>query len=477
MSFCGLSSFRANTAEILATIRADDYTFVQARAWASYPYFSYLCWSVFMVRRFCWLICGALVLVNSAWAVGPEWPQWRGPNRDGISSDTGLLKQWPANGPEVVWTTKGLGDGYSSIAIASGKIFTMGERGGNGYIICLDSQNGNELWATKIGGSADGGGYKGPRCVPAVDGDLVYGIGIDGSVACVAVVNGQLKWRKNFGEDFGGKMMSGWGFSESPLIDGDALLCTPGGKEAGIVALNKKTGAVIGKSVINIEGGAGKEGAGYSSIVISNAGGVKQYVTLMGKGVVGIRAKDGKQLWSYNRIANKTACIPTVIPHDDYIICSSGYADGGSALLKISKAGKDEVKMEEVWYHDAKTLQNHHGGMTLLGDYVYLGHGHNNGFPACFEWKTGKVLYNKERGPGSGSAAVGYADGLFYFRYQDGTMALLDMKPEGFKVLSTFKIPDVKKPSWPYPIIVGGKLYIREQDALYCYNVSASGGK
>ncbi len=408
-----------------------------------------------------------------------DWTQWRGPNRDAVSTDKGLLKKWDDNGPPLAWKATGIGERYSSVSLAGGKVFTMGDRKNEEYVICLSGVDGKEVWATKIGGGTGGGGYAGPRCVPAIDGDLLYALSGNGDLVCLETAGGKERWSKNFGKDFGGKMMSGWGFSESPLVDGDWLVCSPGGKDAGIVALNKKNGEVVWKSAMHIEGrkdGKGsKEGAGYSSIVISNGGGVKQYVQLMGPGVVSVRAKDGQQQWSYNKVANTTANIPTVIVKDEYVFTSTGYGDGGSALLKLtgpsSSTGNETVKADEVYYLGAKDLQNHHGGMIMLGDYIYGGHQHGQGFPFCLEWKTGKVKYNKDRGPGKGSAAVGYADGLFYFRYEDGTMSLLDLKTDGFKVISKFQIPDVSKPSWPHPVIVGGKLYLREQGTLYCYNV------
>ncbi|HZZ70878.1 MAG TPA: PQQ-binding-like beta-propeller repeat protein [Pirellulales bacterium] len=426
-----------------------------------------------MSRR-CTLVslCAWALLSAYAYASGPdEWIQWRGPNRDGISTDTGLMKSWSEEGPPLKWKATGLGDGFSGVSVSHGKIFTMGDRDKSEYVICLNEADGKEVWSTKIGGPTDGGGYHGPRCVPAIDGDRIYALGGNGELACLATADGKEIWTKDFKKDFKGKMMSGWGFSESPLVDGDWLVCTPGGKEDGMVALDKKTGAVVWTSKIEIPGNKGQDGAGYASIVISHGAGVKQYVQLMGRGVVGVRAKDGKQLWSYNKIANGTANIPTVLVKDNYVFTSTGYGDGGSALLKLSPGENGGVEMHEEYYLGAKDLQNHHGGMVMLGDYIYGGHGHSNGFPFCLEWKTGKVLYNHDRGPGRESAAVAYADGLFYFRYQDGTMALMELDPKGFKVISKFKIPDVQKPSWPHPVIIGGHMYLREQDALYCYDV------
>jgi outer membrane protein assembly factor BamB len=295
---------------------------------------------------------------------------------------------------------------------------------------------------------------------------MVYAITPAGDLVCLDAKNGKPVWTKNFATDFKGKMMSGWGYCESPLIDGQNLICSPGADAAAVVALNKKTGKPVWSCAVPNCGGAA-----YSSVVISQGGGVKQYVQLLGRGIVGAAAKDGKLLWSYNRVANGTANIPTPLVQDDYIFCSTGY-NTGAALLKLEKKGSS-INAREVYFLPASTLQNHHGGMVLIDDHVYCGHGHNNGFPVCVELKTGKVAWNKGRGPGSGSAAVVAADGHLYFRYENGVMALIEATPDGYNEKGTFKIPDCRDPSWPHPVVVDGKLYLREQDALLCYSLKA----
>ena len=421
-----------------------------------------------------------------------EWPQWRGPRRDAISTDTGLLQAWPEEGPKLAWKASGLGGGFSSVSVTGGRIYTMGDilppppadaapadpkakkKGGaptgKQYVVALDAADGHELWRTQIGPSFEQTGYFGPRCTPTVDGDRVYALGTDGDFLCLEAATGKIVFKKNFKTDFGGKMMSGWSWSESPTIDGDKLIVTPGGDDAGIVALDKKTGSEIWRSKVSFEGTNGKDGAAYSSIMVSMGAGRKQYVTIMGRGCVGVDAETGKFLWSYNKIANPTANIPTPIVRDDYVFCTTGYQAGGAALLKLVKDG-DAVKAEEVWYKPAKELQNHHGGVILTGDHLYFGNGHNKGFPICVEFLTGKTVWDGGRGPGSGSAAVTAADGQLYFRYQDATMALIELSPAGYKLNGTFKIPDSENPSWQHPVVVGGKLYLREQDNLFVYDV------
>lgn len=264
--------------------------------------------------------------------------------------------------------------------------------------------------------------------------------------------------------------MSGWGYSESPLVDGDRLIVTPGAQDAVIVALDRHTGATIWNSAMPDDiGKRGKDGAGYSSIVISQAAGVKQYVQLTGRGVISIDAGDGTQLWSYNRIANGTANIPTPLVKGDFVFCSTGYGTG-AALLEVKREG-DRLVVEEKYFLDAKKMQNHHGGMIAYGDHIYCGHGHNNGFPLCIDFATGEEVWSGGRGPGGGSAAILLADGHLYFRYEDGTMALIEASPERYNLKGSFKLATRNGKSWPHPVIVDGLLYARDQDALLCYDV------
>ncbi len=401
-------------------------------------------------------------------AASTDWPEWRGPQRDGISTASGLLHSWPAAGPKLVWKASGLGSGFSSLSVVGDRIFTMGDRDGGEFVIALRRASGKKLWSTRVGDEWEPGGYAGPRCTPTVDGDLLYAIGPHGDLVCLSTSDGKVVWRRRLRDEFGGRVPN-WGYSESPLVDGDRLVCTPGGADAGMVALDKKTGKEIWRSVFPPLGENGKDEPGYSSIVISDGAGVRQYVQLYGRGLVGVDAKDGKFLWGYNRVANRTASVPTPLVEGDYVFCSSGYG-AGAALLKLSRAGSG-VEANEEYFLTGKEFQNHHGGMIKLGDYIYAGHGHNAGAPTCLEWKTGKTVWRKNRGPGTGSAAVAYADGDLYFRFQNGVMALIGATPSGYEEKGTFEIPDVEQPSWSHPVIVGGKLYLREQDAMYCYDV------
>lgn len=411
-------------------------------------------------------ITALLFIISSpAPASATDWPGWRGPNRDGISTETGLLKSWPEGGPKLLWEVDGCGGGYASVAIAGGKIFTLGKTKDGEALFAFSAVDGKPLWNKVFGTGGHSNGS------PQVDGDLVYAIGLAGDLVCAKSATGEIVWQKNFGKDFGGVMMSGWGFSESPLIDGDRLICTPGGSGAMIVALDKKTGAEIWRSPAPADPGArGKDGAGYSSVVISNGAGVKQYVQITGRGAVGVRADDGKLLWHYNKVANGTANIPTPLIDGDLVFCSTGYGTG-SALLKLTRDGEG-VKAEEQYFLDGKVLQNHHGGMILKDGHVYMGHAHNNGFPVCVELKSGKIIWGgDQRGAGAGSAAVLLAGGDLIFRYEDGVVALIEATTSGYRLKSQFKPAFQKGKSWAHPVVSDGRLYLREQEKLMCYAV------
>jgi outer membrane protein assembly factor BamB len=400
-----------------------------------------------------------------------DWPQWRGPNRDAISKDTGLLKEWRPGGPRLVMQASGLGTGFSSVSLANGRIFTMGDVDGAQHVIALDQATGKLLWKTRIGGihQAD---YAGPRGTPTTDGDVLYAIGTDGDLVCLETATGKERWRRHLERDFGGRMMSGWRWSESPLVDRERVLVTPGARDAAIVALDKKTGTEIWRAAVPDLGSQGRDGAAYSSIVISEGAGVKQYVQLLGKGVVGVRASDGKFLWGNNSVANGTANISTPVIKGDYVFASTGYQTG-SVLLKLSRQGEG-VAATEVYFLDNKTFQNHHGGFVLVGDHIYGGHGHRAGFPIAVEFATGKVAWGGDiRSDGKGSAAVAYADGHVYMRYEDGTVVLVEATPTGYKPKGSFTIPNVTRPSWPHPVVAGGRLYLREQDNLYVYELKS----
>jgi outer membrane protein assembly factor BamB len=386
------------------------------------------------------------------------------------------LKQWPEGGPKLLWEIIGLGKGYSSVAIVEGRLYTMGDislEGHSGNVQCViayDLGTKKRLWATTIGEKHSDG----PRCTPTVDDGFVYAIGTSGNVAGIDVGTGKLVWKKHLQNDLGGGGNPGWRFSESPLVDGKKLLCTPGGRKAVMAALNKKTGDLIWTCSMPDIGDRGKDEAGYSSIITTKSGGVRQYVQLTNKGLVGVAAEDGRFLWGYNRVANGTANISTPVASGDSIFCSTAYGTG-SALLKLTSSG-DGVEVKEVYFLDSGTFQNHHGGFIRHGDYIYGGHGHGQGAPTCIEMKTGKIVWQAQQ-PGGGSAAVLYADGHLYYRFQDNTIALIEANPEKYVLKSAFKLPrrdGMSGPGWAHPVIVDGKLYLRHADVLFVYDIKAN---
>ncbi len=418
------------------------------------------------------------LLIVTAFAAGAgaaDWPGWRGPGRDARSPETGLLGEWRAGGPPLAWKATGIGGGLSSVAVVGDRIYTMGDKDGAQHVIALNRADGKALWSTKIG-PAWSDEYGGPRGTPTVDGDRVYALGTEGDLACLDAASGNVRWKKNLEKDFGGRVMTVWKWAESPLIDGDRLVFTPGGPWAAMAAVDKLTGKTIWQTEeIPFLGEKGRDGAGYSSIVVSNGGGVKQYVQLLGRGLVGIRASDGKFLWGYNRVANSVANISTPVVEGDFVFASTGYQTG-AVLLKLEKSGEG-VKATEAYFLDSTRFQNHHGGLVLVNGHVYAGHGHNKGFPICVQFATGKVAWGGDiRNAGAGSAAVMYGDGRLYYRYQNGAVLLVEATPDGYREKGSFTIPEVKDPSWPHLAIAGGRLYVREQDTLYAYDIRRPGG-
>ncbi len=410
-----------------------------------------------------------------AWAASPlaaasDWPQFRGPSRDGICTETGLMHEWPEGGPKLLWQLKGLGRGYSTVSIVGKTLYTMGDRrqAGRGEAQCVlafDLATRKELWATPVGPPHSDGG---PRSTPTVDGELLYVIGTEGDLVCLETATGKPRWQRSFPKDFGGKMMSDWKFSESPLVDGEKLVCTPGSEDATLVALDKRTGQTIWKSAVPPLGKRGKDGAGYASMIAAELAGVRQYVQIIGRGAVGVDAQTGRFLWGYNRIANNVANIPTPVVQGNFVFVTTNYQTG-SALLEITRDG-DAVKAKEVYFLTHRVFENHHGGIVLVDGHVYGGSGQNNGIPVCLDFQTGKIAW-KDKAPGKKSAAVLYADGQLYFRYEDGLMALVDATPEQFRLKGTFKPAVINGPAWPYPVIHDGKLYLRANDVLMCYDV------
>ncbi|MCA9217558.1 MAG: PQQ-like beta-propeller repeat protein [Planctomycetales bacterium] len=424
-----------------------------------------------MIRNL--IILFALTVPASAFAAerSSDWHQFRGPDRTGLSSSTNLLTEWPEGGPELVWKAAGAGRGYSSVVFSNGRLVTMGDAPSTAedkdeYLHCFDNETGKQIWQVRLGKPwAEGpDDWQSSRSTPTIDGSRVYALTAHGDLVCCEMSNGAEVWRKNLKDDFGGKKGDGWGYSESVLIDGDRLICTPGGTENTMVGLNKSNGEPIWSCVREDD-----RGAGHASIVISNIGETKVYVTTTASGALGVRATDGELMWSYE-IDQTTAVIPTPIVRGDLVFFTAGYGRGG-ALLKQIPAADGKVSMEEV-YPLNQDLQNKHGGVVLVGDYLY-GDTDSRGMPYCAELMTGDNRW-KERGSGKGSASVTYADGHLYIWYSSSaTMVLAEATPERYEEISSFTIEDEsQRPAWAHPVVFEGKLYLRKDDTIYCYNVS-----
>lgn len=410
------------------------------------------------------LALAALSFLGAAPQESLDWSQWRGPKKNGHSPDTGLLKEWPPEGPKLLWKTSGLGSGYSSVSILNDRIYTMGDISGRCNLIALNLADGKLVWQTPFAkphtqGKNDEWG--GPRASPSVDGKLVITLAPDGELACFTAADGKEKWRKHLVGDFGGKV-GGWKYSESPLIDGDLVLCAPGGKNGTVLALKKESGDVVWRSKDYTDA------AEYATLVPTEIGGVKQYISYTQQSVAGIAAADGKLLWRADR-PGRTAVIPTPIYKDGFVFVASGYGVGCN-LFKVTAEG-NSFKVAEVY--SGKQVQNHHGGVILVGDHLY--ELDDAGQLKCVEFATGKIVW-QDRSVGKGSLT--YADGRLYLRSETrpgtGEVALAEATPSGYKQTGRFKQPELSgKPTWPHPVVIGGRLYLRDQDNLFCYDVKA----
>lgn len=420
--------------------------------------------------------CGLSVLLVGLWAgvipvSGKDWPQFRGPNLDGKSDETGILKSWEQKAPSLLWMGEGMGSGYGGVAVVGDRIYTTGNLKDGQGVVAIDAKNGKVLWTTVLTVGEPKHGFPGSRCTPTVVGDRLWVTTSNGTIACLTL-EGKLVWQKDFEKEWGGKMMSVWGYAESVLVDGNLAVCTPGGPDAMMVALDKNSGKEVWKCTVPKFGNPdhkAKDGAAYSSMVISMAAGVKQYVQIIGRGLIGVRASDGAFLWGYDHSTNDTANISSPVISGEYVFSSSAYG-AGAGLVKLEKDG-DGVKATEVYFLKPDVLQNHHGGMVLVDGFLYCGHKQNGGDLMCIDLKTGDLRWGPIKGLGKKSVAVTYADGHLIFRYQDGLLVLVEATPKEFKMKGSFMPEFQEKESWAHPVVSGGRLYLREQDKLMCYQL------
>jgi outer membrane protein assembly factor BamB len=404
-------------------------------------------------------IIGVLVvaLLGADPAVAGDWPQFHGPKRNNISTETGLLKRWPEAGPKLLWTAHGLGHGFSSLSISGGRIFTAGNIGDQAVVTALD-MDGKAHWQTKCGGAwIRRGLYPGTRGTPTLDGNRLYYETPLGDLACLDANSGRKLWGLNILRRFGGKNIR-WALSESLLIDGDRLICSPGGTEGGVVALDKHMGKVVWACRTG-------DRAGYASPVLGEHKGLRMILTLTLKAMVGINADTGELLWRVKHLSYADENVLKPIYHDGHVFVSTVAA--GSRKWKITVQGT-KASVEQVWH--SKQMDNHHGGVVLLGGHLYGSScAFNRSKWICLDWRSGKTLY-VDAGVGKGSLTV--ADGLLYILGERGRMGLVAPSPQAHVVVSRFELPKGGKGLWwAHPVVCGGRLYVRHGDFLYAYDV------
>ncbi len=429
------------------------------------------------MNRYTW--CLALVLPSAAAvAADPkesfDWPQWQGSDRTAVSKEKGLLKEWPKDGPPLAWKVSGIGEGMGGVAVSKGRIYTTGDSGGDAWLFALNEADGKQVWKAKVGRAGKYGNVyrpSGPRATPTVDSDRIFILSQHGDLVCFTT-DGKEVWRTDYVKDLAG-IVPVWGFSESPLVDGDKLICTPGTEDGTLMALDKKTGKQMWKCKVpegptGDRGFLGKSGAAYSSVIAVDFEGIKHYVQLTATTMVGVSA-DGTLLWRYDRASNthRINC-STPVYHDGMVFASSSYDAGGGAV-KLSKGDKGEVTAKEAYF--SNKLKNHHGGFVVVDGYLYGSF--DPGILTCLEFKTGKVMWDDRR-PGKGS--IIYADGRLYCRNEgrEGTVYLVEANPKEYVERGRFNPPErTKEQAWAHPVIANGKMYIRDQDVLLCHDVKA----
>jgi outer membrane protein assembly factor BamB len=439
-----------------------------------------------------YVLSAPILALTIAWASpAADWPQWQGPDRTNVSKETGLLKSWPENGPKLLWTFTKAGVGYSAPAIVGNRFYTMGARGESEFLIVLDARTGKELWAKPIGPTftfKNNQWGDGPRSTPTIDGDKIYALGAQGELACLDADSGKILWHHNLYKDYDGWVMDkyaeepkvGWGYCEGPLVDGDQVVVTPGGDNGLLVAFNKQTGEEIWRS----KDAKGK--APYSSIIVAEIGGVRQYIQAMDKGLVGVAAKDGRLLWHYQKEFTDMA-INTPIFHNHQVFVTAGW-NQGCYLIRPPHPGSSPPggeggvrgrpsgdKASEVVKVYEKKYSNEEGGVVLVGEHLY-GHFDSKGW-ACLKFSDGEEAWLEKAKLGKGSLTC--ADGFLYcLSDSDGVVALVAADPvQKWQETGRFTLPqksEKRKPAariWTHPVVSNGRLYLRDQELIFCYDV------
>lgn len=407
---------------------------------------------------------GGLALVLAAAALATldgqvatvDWPQWRGPDRTGISTETGLLREWPASGPTRVWSASDLGEGFGSVAAQGDRVFVQGARNRQSLVTALNRQDGSHIWTKALGPSGTNDRGSGPRSTPTVDGDRLYVLTETGDLVCLRAADATVVWQRNILRDFGSRNLN-WLVSESPLVDGSLLVVSPGGRNAGMVALDKMSGKTVWASKEL------SDEPGYASAIVADIEGVRTIMTFTAEAGIGVRASDGRLMWRYRQVANRTANVATPVYADGKVFYTSSYGTG-AAMLGLRAAG-GAITAQEIYF--TRNMKNHHGGVVLVGDHLY---GFDDSILNCLEFATGERVW-RDRSVGKG--AVTFADGHLYILSENNVVGLVEATPDGYREKGRFSIPDQGWPSWAHPVVSGGRLYIRNQGVLASYDIRA----
>jgi outer membrane protein assembly factor BamB len=377
-----------------------------------------------------------------------DWPQWRGVNRDGKSTERGLLKDWPQGGPKLAWRVTGAGEGYSSFAVVGGKLYTLGARGSTEYVMAFDEGTGKKLWEVANGRRFSNDRGDGPRATPTIDGAQLYAFGASGDLSALEAATGKVLWKLNVLQQFRGNNIT-WGLSESPLVLRDRIVVNAGGPGASIVAVNKKDGSVLWRS----QG----DQAGYSSGILQEVGGIPQGIIFTGQRAVGIDTRDGRLLWSYDKVSNNTANIATPVARGNRVFLSSDYGTG-AALLELTPNG-NAISAKEIYF--TREMRNHHASSVLVGDHLY---GFSSAILTAMKFDTGEVAW-RDRSVGKGS--VIFADDRLYLFSENGVAGLAEANPAGYREHGRFQLQTGSLPTWSHPVVANGKLFLRDQDTIY----------
>lgn len=414
-----------------------------------------------------------------------DWPQWHGVNRDAKSAETGLLQEWPQAGPTLAWTTVGVGAGYGAPSIANGFIFGLSNRGNDEVVWCLEEASGREVWVARIAEACELGieqGKEGPGSSPTVDEDHLYVIGAGGTVACLEVSDGGVVWQREMIDEFKGRVPV-WRYAESPLIDNGKVICTPGGIQSSVVALDQATGKTLWEchipDFVDEADGEGNDqplrdgfpapsGAAYASTIAIDSEGQRQYVQYMATTLAGI-SDDGNLLWRYDGAANaaRINCSSPIFL-EGLVFAASAYGHGGGAV-ELTRDDDGTMHAEEIYF--STNMKNHHGGMIVVDGALYGAHGGNGGgFLSCLDFETGEILWRDRDAP---KGSLANADGRLYLRSEDGEILLIEPSRDELRIKGRFEQPDrTEQPAWTHPVVANGILFIRDQDTLYAYSVS-----